>query len=214
MKRFLSLLLIGCLFVMIVGCSKDGSNKTSSSSKDNGTNSNEEAYTLNVSYPVYGDAPSDLLKVQEKVNEITMKEINAKVEFKPVAISAMANTYTLAASSGEKQDLIMLLPGYNYLTQFAGSNMIRPLDELLEKHGKDITATYGDIFDAAKVDGKLYAIPGKDPVVTGRGFYMSDSIAKKYNIDVTNIKTMDDLDPILEKFMPVNRIYKHFFQWE
>jgi putative aldouronate transport system substrate-binding protein len=199
MKRFLSLLLIGCLFVMIVGCSKDGSNKTSSPSKDNGTNSNEEAYTLNVSYPVYGDAPSDLLKVQEKVNEITMKEINAKVEFKPVAISAMANTYTLAASSGEKQDLIMLLPGYNYLTQFAGSNMIRPLDELLEKHGKDITATYGDIFDAAKVDGKLYAIPGKDPVVTGRGFYMSDSIAKKYNIDVTNIKTMDDLDPILEK---------------
>jgi putative aldouronate transport system substrate-binding protein len=197
MKRFLSLLLIGLLFVMIIGCSKEGSDKTGSTSKDNSNNG--EPFTLNVSYPVYGDAPSDLLKVQEKVNEITLKEINTKVEFKPVAISAMANTYTLAASSGEKQDLIMLLPGYNYMTQFAGSNMIMPLDDLVEKHGKDITAAYGDIFDATKVDGKLYAIPGKDPVVTGRGFYLVDSIAKKYNIDVTTIKTMDDLDSILEK---------------
>jgi putative aldouronate transport system substrate-binding protein len=198
MKRFLSLLLIGFLFVMIVGCSKDGSNKTGSTSKDN-KNSNEEPFTLNVSYPVYGDAPGDLLKVQEKVNDITLKEINTKVEFKPVAVSAMANTYTLAASSGEKQDLIMLLPGYNYLTQFAGSNMIIPIDDLVGKHGKDITAAYGDIFDATKLDGKLYAIPGKDSAVPGRGFYMLDSIVKKYNIDVTKIKTMDDLDPIFEK---------------
>ena len=199
MKRFLSLLLMGCFIVMIVGCSKDGSDKTSSTSKENSKNSNGEAYTLNVSYPVYGDAPADLLKVQEKVNEITLKEINTKVEFKPVAVSAMANTYTLAASSGEKLDLIMLLPGYSYLTQFAGSNMIMPIDDLVEKHGKDITAAYGDIFGATKVDGKLYAIPGKDPAVSGRGFYMVDSLAKKYNIDPTKIKTMDDLDSIFEK---------------
>jgi len=198
MKRFLSLMLIGLLFIMIIGCSKEeGSNKTGSSS--NKVSNNEEPFTLNVSYPVYGDAPSDLLKVQEKVNEITLKEINAKVEFKPVSVSAMANTYTLAASSGEKQDLIMLLPGYNYMTQFVGSNLIMPIDDLVEKHGKDITASYGDIFDATSVDGKLYSIPGKGPNVTGRGFYMVDAIAKKYDIDVNNIKTMDDLDPIFEK---------------
>ncbi|MFB3160158.1 ABC transporter substrate-binding protein [Neobacillus sp. 179-J 1A1 HS] len=198
-KRILGLFLMACLFTALVGCSPNGDKKSSSNASGDGNDSNEEPYTLNVSYPVYGDTPADLSMVQEKVNEITLKEINAKVEFKPVEVSAMANTYTLAASSGEKQDLIMLLPGGTYLTQYAGSNMIRPIDDVMEKHGKDIEAGLGNLLDAAKIDGKQYGIPGKEIAPQGKGIWLLDSVVKKYNIDITKIKTLDDLDPIFEQ---------------
>lgn len=200
MKRsILYLMLVGCLLATLVGCTSNGDKKSSNSATADGINFEEDPYTLNVTYAIYGETPKDLAKVQEKVNEITLKKINAKVEFKTLSVSNMANTYTLAASSGEKQDLIMLLPASSYMAQYAGSNLIRPIDKELDKYGKDIKTGLGSLLDAAKVNGKQYGIPAKELAVGGKGIWLLESIVKKYNIDVTKIKTIDDLDPIFEK---------------
>ena len=207
-RKILSLFVSGCLLASLVGCgsessssegSSTGGNKIESDATGNGIDFSEDPYTITVAYPVYGDAPADLPKIQDKVNEVTLKKINAKVEFKPVAVSNMPNTYTLAASSGEKLDLIMMIPGENFLTQYAGSNMIRPIDDLLDKYGKDIKAGLGDILNVAKVNGKQYGIPGKETDLNSGGVWLLDSILRKYNIDPTKIKTLDDFDPIFER---------------
>ncbi|NWQ40313.1 ABC transporter substrate-binding protein [Bacillus sp. EB106-08-02-XG196] len=196
-KRILSLLFAVIFMMVLVGCSED--KETNTTAKGDGINFDEEPFTLTVAYAVNGDTPGDLAKVQEKVNEITLKKINAKVEFKPVAVSAMANTYTLAASSGEKLDLIMMLPGSRYITQYASTNMIRPLDDIVDQYGKDIKTSLGDILEVTKVNGKLYGIPGKRSYVQAKGFWLHDGLVKKHNIDVSQIKSVNDLDPILEK---------------
>jgi putative aldouronate transport system substrate-binding protein len=216
-KRILSLLLASFVLVSLVGCSSGGNKTKEGNTTGNGINFKEEPYTLSVTYPVYGVTPNDLPKVQAKVNEITLKNINTKVEFKPVSVTNMSNAYALAASSGEKQDLIMMIPGNMYLTGYAANKMIMPIDDVLDKYGKDIKAGLGNILETAKVDGKTYGIPSKMSDFAGNGVWMLDSIVKKYNIDITKIKTLDDLDPIFEKvhagepnlqiFMPIGISY-------
>jgi putative aldouronate transport system substrate-binding protein len=202
-KRILSLLLASSVMVSIAGCSSKESSKTdvskTSQTAENTIDFKEAPYTLNVSYLVYGAAQPDLQKVFDKVNEITLKKINAKVELKVVSIANMANTYSLAASSGEKSDLISIIPGGSYLTQYAGSKMIKPFDAELDKWGKDLKAGMGDILEVGKYQGKQYSIPNKDIALSGTGFWLLKSIVDKYNIDVTKIKTLNDLDSIFEK---------------
>ncbi|MEW9053757.1 MAG: ABC transporter substrate-binding protein [Neobacillus sp.] len=197
-KKFLSLMATSCLAFSLAGCNPGDTDKSSSTAEGDG-NFKEAPYTLNVSYPLYGDVPSDLPMIQEKMNEITLKEINVKVEFKPVSVTNMANTYTLAASSGEKLDLIMLLPGSGYLGEYSGNNMIKPIDAEMDKYGKDIKNGLGNLLKVAEVNGKQYGVPGIGVASAGGGIWLNENIVKKYNIDINQIKTMDDLDPIFEK---------------
>ena len=211
LKKMLGILLSVALVVSLTGCtsksnddtknsSSDSSNEETSSNSSNstGTSGNaEEPYTLTVAWPVYGDAPQDLNMVQEKVNEITLEKLNMKMEFKPVSVTAMANTYSLAVSSGEKLDLISMCPTVS-ITQYIRDKMIIPLDDLVAQYGSDIKSGLGDAFAGGMFSDKLYVIATKEPLVNGGGVILLDSIIKKYNIDVTKIKTLDDLDPIFE----------------
>ena len=205
-KRILALLLTITLIASATGCSttnKDTSNDTNNdTSNDTNTNtsgeSKEEPYTLTISWPVYGDTPQDLKLIQEKATEITLEKLNMKLEFKPVSVTAMPNTYSLVVSSGEKLDLMSLCPTVNSV-QYAHDNMIIPLDDLIAQYGSDIVSGLGDVMKAGLISGKQYLIPTKGTITQGSGFIMLDSIVKKYNIDITKIKTLDDLDPIFEK---------------
>ena len=202
-KKVLGLLLAVSIIVSAAGCTakNNETNTDTNTDTNNGTNisgeSKEEPYTLTISWPVYGDTPEDLPLIQEKASEITLKELNMKVEFKPVSVTSMPNTYSLAVSSGEKFDLMSVCPTVNHV-QYAHDNMIIPLDDLIAQYGSDITAGLGDAMMSGQVSGKQYVIPTTDNLTQGTGLLLLDSIVKKYNIDVTKIKTLDDLDPIFE----------------
>ena len=202
-KKILGLLLAVSIIVSAAGCTakNNETNTDTNTDTNNGTNisgeSKEEPYTLTISWPVYGDTPEDLPLIQEKASEITLKELNMKVEFKPVSVTSMPNTYSLAVSSGEKFDLMSVCPTVNHV-QYAHDNMIIPLDDLIAQYGSDITAGLGDAMMSGQVSGKQYVIPTTDNLTQGTGLLLLDSIVKKYNIDVTKIKTLDDLDPIFE----------------
>jgi putative aldouronate transport system substrate-binding protein len=202
-KRILSLLLASSIIVTLAGCSSKET-KTSEPSKaanttENAINFNEAPYTINISYPVYGSTPADLQKVFDKANEITLKKINAKVELKTVPVTNMANAYSLAAASGEKSDLICLMPGSKYITQFIASKMIKPFDAELDKYGKDMKAGLGDYLEVGKYQGKQYTIPESKTNLSAGGVQLLKSYVDKYNIDMTKIKTYSDLDAVFEK---------------
>jgi putative aldouronate transport system substrate-binding protein len=205
LKKILVVLLSVSLLASVTGCAKNNNTNTdTNTSTVTNTNTNatgdskEEPYTLTIAWPVYGDSPQDLPLIQEKASEITLKEINMKLELKPVSVTVMPNTYSLAVSSGEKLDIMSTCPTVN-VVQYAHDNMIIPLDDLIAQYGSDIVSGLGDTMKAGLISGKQYVIPTKSTITPGTGFIMLDSIVRKYNIDVTKIKTLDDLDPIFEK---------------
>ncbi|PQP81005.1 hypothetical protein C0Q44_25085 [Paenibacillus sp. PCH8] len=209
-KKITPVLLAALLTVSLVGCSNSNNGNTSDPndvSASNGSNSelsgkidfNEEPYTIKVNYAVLGQEQPDLPKIEEKLNEITLKEINAKVDLEGVSLYNMANAYALKASSGEKVDLLMLMPGNQYLAPFANNKMIRPIDEELGNWGPALKETLGDLLGAGQFNGKQFAIPQKMDQKNTIGFNMNKSILDKYNIDINSIKSIADMDPIFAK---------------
>ncbi|KAA2292332.1 extracellular solute-binding protein, partial [Clostridioides difficile] len=209
-KKITPVLLAALLAVSLVGCSSSNNGKTSApnnGSASNGSDSelsgkidfNEEPYTIKVNYAVLGQEQPDLPKIEEKLNEVTLKEINAKVDLEGVSLYNMANAYALKASSGEKADLLMLMPGNQYLAPFANNKMIRPIDEELGNWGPALKETLGDLLGAGQFNGKQFAIPQKMDQKNTIGFNMNKSILDKYNIDINSIKSIADMDPIFAK---------------
>lgn len=156
---------------------------------------NEEPYTLHICYAVPGEAQPDLAMITEKLNEITLKEINAKVELEAVSLFSIANVYALKASSQEKMDLMVLCPGGNYLTNFANSNLLLPIEEYVDQWGSDIKEVLGDTLKVGQFKEHQYAIPQNGGIgKMASGFKLSISLCEKYNINPDEIKTIEDLE--------------------
>lgn len=216
MKKFLSLLLTIAMMLSLVACTSDKPSKTDAKPTETASTNevdttvepttdeaaidfNEEPYTIKVCYAVMSEAQPDLALIQEKLNEITLREINAKVELEAVGLFNMANVYALKASSQEKMDLILLMPGYTYLSNFSGSNLIKPIDEELDQWGSDIKEVLGEVLSAGQYNGLQYAVPQNGLIKKNKpGFQISKAMIDKYNIDISAIKTYEDLDPIFE----------------
>ena len=155
----------------------------------------EDPYELTVCYAVAGEAQPDLPMIQEKLNEITLAEINTRVTLEPVNLFSMANTYALKASSQEKMDLMVLFPGNRYMGSFANNNLIIPLDEYLEKDGQTIIEVMGDMLPVGQFKGIQYAIPQNRNIRTsGSGFGFVMSFCEKYDINIKDMKTIDDVE--------------------
>lgn len=188
-KRIFSLLMVVCVLTSLMGFTGFAAKKAAV----------EEPYTINVSYPIYAGVPSDMPKVVEKLNEITLKTINCKIYYQPVSFFTMANTYALQATSGEKSDLIMVVTG-EAMANYAGSKLIKPIDEkLLKQYGPDLIKGEGATLASGKYQGKQYCIPTKDKTINGNGIQFLNDILKKYGINPGTIKSLNDLDKVFEK---------------
>ncbi|WP_222860724.1 ABC transporter substrate-binding protein [Paenibacillus antibioticophila] len=160
---------------------------------------NEEPYTIKVNYAVLGQEQPDLPKIEAKLNELTLKKINAKVDLEGVSLYNMANVYSLKSSSREKMDLMLMMPGDTYLSKFANNKMIRPIDKELAEWGPALQKTVGYMLPVGQFKGEQYAIPQKFATLTN-GFNMNKAILDKYKIEISNnIKTLDEMDLIFAK---------------
>ena len=74
-----------------------------------------------------------------------------------------------------------------------------PLDELLKNEGKEIyeqTPEY--FFDAAKVNGEIYALPIIKDVAEQWIISCKTWLLEKYNLNVENITKLEELTPIFQ----------------
>lgn len=212
MKKLLCLLLAMIMIVSLTACGGTIGDKETSSVSGNTSapaNSNleandygvidfdEEPYNIVVNIPITGDVMPDLDMVVEKVNEITLKEINSTITIETFSIATSANFYALKASGGEKMDLMMLLPGSSYLASYANSNLIQPIDDVLAEWGPDIQEVCGDILPSGSYEGLQWAIPqnGKN-LKKVSGFAMSVDLLDKYGFSVDDVKNLDDVEEI------------------
>lgn len=184
---------VSLMMIMLVmaGCQ---SKESSTSKKD--SESKEEAYELTMAYPAFTKI-DDLPLVQEEINKITKEKINATVKLMPIGAAAWAQQSNLLLTGNEKLDLIVsTAPGY--LTQAAKGQYI-PLDELLKTHGKGITEVVPEkLLEGNKVAGKIYGIPSMRDWAVNFGFLMRKDIVEKHNIDLSQVKTWEDLGKVFE----------------
>src|SRR5690606_38747579 len=198
-KVMISMLTIAML-VFVAACSSSGSNGNSnagSGNKEQGDKQNtnqEEPYEIVLGYPILGEVPADIDKVEAAINEITLEKINATVRLSRYTIGQWFQQKNLILASNEKMDL--LLTDFEAYSGVVSKNQFLELDELIAQHGAGISEALGDNLNVARINGSIYATPVKGFTNTGTAILMRKDLLDKYNINVADIKSTDDLDTV------------------
>ncbi|RTE10877.1 ABC transporter substrate-binding protein [Paenibacillus whitsoniae] len=194
-----SVVLSSMLFLSACGSSGNQASTTtpSSTATEKTPSSNEKSVELNVAFPIFGAVPKDIIAVQEAINQISLKKINATVKLTPISIGDWQQQNNLMLTSNEKLDLMAVL-GNNY-SNLVAKNQVLPLSKLLDQQGEGIKKSLDPAYlNAAKVKGDIYAVPTIRDLAANYGILMKKEIVDKYKIDTTKIKTLDDVEAVLK----------------
>ena len=194
MKKVIALLLAA---VMVMACF------TGCSKKENGGEKTADGtVTIKVYRPVFniagGSDSAQVKKVEDAVNAY-LKEKNLGVQVQVTEISS--DEYT------EKANLALGNNEINLLWTASWEGTIGTNDLVPKKAVKDITellkgsTLYGSMdagqWEASKYDGKNYFIPVYKDNVEGYDLMFRQELIDKHSWNISSIKTLADLDPIL-----------------
>lgn len=144
-----------------------------------------------------GVAPNDLDTVMAEVSKITKEKIGVGVKMYSVANADYFKKIQTMLNSGENFDLCFV--NQNLLDNLRKGNFYE-LSDMLQNQGKDmVQAIPEEVFDMARIDGKLYGIPTYKETAWQNTWMVNAQIAEKYNIDYSQITTLEEMEPLLKK---------------
>jgi len=187
-KIFLILLMVGIAAVLLSSC---GSEKKTDISQQ-----------VELVWYTFGDntAPTDLPKVEAKINEYLKQKINATVKIKVLSFSDYSDKMNTMLTSGEPADLVFTCSWVFDYRIYGPRGVLMPLDELVQKYGSDMKAIIPDyLWSVASVNGKLYGVPNYKDEVYQQAFLFNKNLLDKYSINVGTVKSYSDLEPIFAK---------------
>lgn len=165
-KKWLSILL-GTLMVgtSLAGCSQGGSDSAEPpASGDDGTagtqaavNFDEEPYEATFMYWAANDA-RDLASVQEAFNELTMEQLNMKVNLMPITFGTYTQQIQMVLSSDDKLDIFPFWA--SNMGSYIDSDYIIDLGEYMDTYGQDMVDIIGmDDIMCCSIDGFIGGVP-------------------------------------------------------
>lgn len=217
-KRFLALILALCMVLGLAACGNSGGSSGGDTSgkatdgkgatdakNDPGTEAGTKADDgeiahLVMSFRTSGTVPAEdqIHKVEDAINEITREKIGAEVELMIIQSGSYKQQMTLMLSGDEQLD-IMGANG-NIIPSAVAGEQIRDLGPLLEEYGQPIVELLGeDLMGCGKFNNVQYCLPVQADSALGLGYYtMRKDLVDKYNIDVSTIKSYEDLTKVFE----------------
>ncbi len=148
-------------------------------------------------WAVPGNRADGFDAVEKKINEITLKRLNTRITFDFLSSSDYQNRINSKIETGEPIDLCFT--GYldSYMARVFDDRLM-PLNELLEyvPNLKESVPEY--LWDGARIQGKIYAVPNEQISASSTAMVISKELADKYNFDVTKVKASADIEPLLK----------------
>lgn len=183
-KKIISILCAAALIMPMTAC---GGEK-----KETG---NDGVKTL--TWLVPGDKQSDTPKVLEEANKIIEQEIGARLDLQFIDAGAFTERMTMKMASSDDYDLCFTGFINNY-AQAAENGGLLEIDELLDTVPDLKAAIPEAVWEAARYKGNLYAVPNMQIMTSTIAVQFKKDLVDKYNFDVTNVKTINDIEPFLE----------------
>lgn len=213
-SKMLMLLAIVMSVVLIVSACSDGgednNTNTTPSSNNNNTNTDntgdtpkdepEELEHVNLKwyFLTYG-TPQDMDQVEAEFNKITEAEINATVDLVPVEAGEYSEKMNTVVAAAEEFDIVWT-SNWNFIYDAnINKGAFMPIEDMLEEYAPNATELFGDLIEDARVNGHIYAIPNFQTFTKTPGFVVQKRFADKYDLDIENTKSYEDLEPFLKK---------------
>lgn len=147
------------------------------------------------------DKPADFDLVIDEVNKILLEKANAKiVDTVNLNFGNYRDQLTLMLSGSEHLDAFACYR--NDFSNFAAKGQIIPLDDLLAKYGQGITEAVGARYlEAGKIGGVQYGMTTNRDLAMEYGFVLVKSLVEKYKMDLSKVKTLDDMAPLFQTIL-------------
>ncbi|HZG84041.1 ABC transporter substrate-binding protein [Paenibacillus sp.] len=197
--KALAIILTIMMTVLLTACSPNqGSNLNASSNESESSTQTTNEPPVELVMSISSELPADTQLVLDELNKYLIEKVNAKLKIIGVPFGSYSQQINLMMTGQEQLDLMITGPALGFVGQ-AGKNQLTDLDEYLRSQGQGILDVADkDMLKVGQVNGKTYAIPIIGQSVQGKGLILRKDLADKYNIDMTKIKTVDDVEPVLQ----------------
>lgn len=198
--------------VLVAACASNSNNGNTSTNQTTETGNGDaagspqtehdplkEPYELTMTFPIFGAIPADMELIEAEINKITQQKLNTTVTMLPLSIGSYDQQMNLMTTSGEKLDLMFTFGiGGGYASDALNGKLL-PIDDLLAQHGQGLVEAIGaEYMESARVDGQIYGVPTLHSFAQQPGILMRKDLIDKYNIDVSAIKSLQDLDTVFK----------------
>ncbi|WP_442953115.1 extracellular solute-binding protein [Paenibacillus sp. Soil750] len=137
---------------------------------------------VELQFYMLGPAPKDLPVIEEEINKLALKDLNATVKFNFTTWTDWDQKYKLLLSSGQAVDLIFTAEWTQYQS-YAKKGAFLALDELLPKAAPKLNSFVPkDMWEAVKIDGKIYTVPATYKEYVTTGFIWREDLREKFNL--------------------------------
>ena len=148
-----------------------------------------------------GTAPTNEKTIMADVNKVLEKKINAKIDLTWIGWGDWATKMNVITASGNGYDMSLS----NNYTINAQKGAYADLTKLLPKYAPDYYKQLSKSYiKGNEVNGKLYAVPTNANIYAQQMITFNSAYLKKYNLDVSGIKSYADATKVMEAFHKAN----------
>lgn len=199
--------------VTVITATFAGCGEKSTTTSEDANTVPKNAYEIN--WYMQGTTQSDTPAVEAKINEYLKDKINATVKLHILDTSQYTQKVGTMINAGEYFDLAFCASWMLDYKANAANGAFLELDDMLPKYLPKTAEILGeDFMNAAKVNGKLYALPVNKEKASQAGWFFRKDIAEKYNIDMNSIKSFEELEPYLLNIQANEPDMKYPIDWK
>ncbi len=206
MKKITALTLVLTLIIsLFAGCgqpSQPNDNDEIPTQSNSGDVIAEEPIELTLTYCSATIQPSEdnIRRIEAAINEHTIPDLNIKVTLNMPSMATYFTTLGTEITTGASDYDVMLLVSA-LIPTFASYGFLADITEPLQEYGQDLLNSYGDpaIASAMNVNGRIYCVPVHKENAWQSTVMMRKDIVDKYNIDVSAIQSLEDLEKVYEQ---------------
>ncbi len=206
-NRLVSIVCVICLMTVIAltGCTNATPTLSTSSSapaaSENASSASETLERVELTWYTLGfKQPEDTAIVEEAMNEILIPKINATFKLNIIPFANYSEKINVMISGGDVFD-VMFTAGSNGYTSLATKGAFIDLTDLLPQYAPELQeALPAAVFNATKVDGKIYAVPNLRGLCMPTELAVRKDLVEKYNIPL-KIASFDELDTAFDKML-------------
>ncbi|KAG2969369.1 hypothetical protein PC120_g26717, partial [Phytophthora cactorum] len=183
---------------LTIGCGGSNTNDTSGNAASGGESGDKDTVKLKVY--LIGGPQRDLPMVQEEMNKYLMEKINTTVDITMIDWGDYSKRMPVITASGENYDIAFTSSwAYDYLPN-ATRGAFLPINDLLDKYGQGIKEQLDPRFlTGSQIGGQNYAVPVNKELASQWVWRFNKQYVDKYNMDITKIRTLEDLEPYLQQ---------------
>lgn len=210
LKRFFACIMVFAMILSFAGC---GDVEQVGFFEETIQEAMEKPYEIN--WYFYTTPQKDVELIEEKVNEYIKDKINATIKINILESSQYSNQLNSMIQAGEYFDMCFVADWMLKYTESAEMGAFIPLDDYFEEYmPKTYELSDKDAIECSKVKGKLYALPVIKENAECYGWIYRKDIADKYNIDMTKIKSFEELEPYLEMIKKSEPSIEYPIDWD